>query len=205
MLKKRKTKDTKSKILRDKSKENKEKSDEEKIELEEIVEKSPKINLQNISKLNANSFTNMKFIDIEAPVLERIAGQPAGPKFISTGRTPSSSENNNSESKGFTYISNAGQSKESKYIPSGHSGASPERINPLSAGRNFSEFNLPKQETMEMRWSPDVRVEPSFVETIRTPIERIDSSKRGRENPFELDQKKYAKYDPDLPKHSLLP
>ncbi len=184
---------------------NKGKKDKSKEDFEEAFEKLGedfnKENFNNIQNLGFDSFMpKMESLDIKAPVLEKIAGQQ-GPKFISSQKTQGSGLRHGSETRDddeFGYVSQQSQEDNlPKYAASEQINASPKRVDMRTVGRDTSQFKVPDQKTMHKTWAPDINSNTQHRESINLQPKKVDPIKRGREDFFEREQKKYQKYDPE--------
>lgn len=139
------------------------------------------------------------------PVLERIAGEQERPRFVSTGRTRATPIFSESEEESSTYLSTNEQSEEEKYSPKGNkeSGSeriylTPQKVNPLQTRNVFQENTRQTNEDFFVH-SNETDFGSRPIETIRTMPETVNIERAGRENLFKAQEKKYEKYDPDLP------
>ncbi len=179
--------------------------DEKSEDANEDAEPETELNIEeidDIKNLDFSRFTQrMQTLDMKAPVLEEITEEQEGPRFIRTGGTTPVGSQSGEDSDEFTYIPSNTQNEENetRYVPSEQISASPQRINPMKERINVTGFNAPSPETFFTQSR-----EASFgggwtAEKIRTQPERVDPRKAGREDPFQQEERKYEKYEPDRP------
>jgi len=197
---KEKTKD-KDKILEEISKKLKE------IQNEEPDEEPEKSELEEDVDLIENSFS--QFIpslhfseDTTIPVLERVASEQPRPIFV--GTMPQTSVEASGETSGkddFKYVPSQEGNSEPKYVEKDSTiFREPERVDFTRVGREperlISERN---QGVSFMRSESFSQIESSASERTWS-VERIDSERAGRGDPFEKEKEKYKTYKPKVPK-----
>jgi len=144
---------------------------------------------------------NFKGINVDedsSPVLERIAGQQAGPRFIPRGirQTTGSASGTTSNGDETTYLTTSQSENGPTYVGSSEQiYKTPDNVIVEEAGRGpIKQFNVPGQEAF-IRHAHAQNFESSGVERISARPERIDMQAVGRENPVEVEKEKYKKYD----------
>ena len=160
----------------------------------------------NLGGLDFNQFVNITSVASQssAPVLERITGGQERPIFVGTIPQGGASASEEKEDKGgFKYVPSQEQANEPKYIESdSRINVQPAHISFERAGRENPLTQNPLQmnkEDLSERFSGQRNFESQAFEKKWQP-DRFDTRQAGRRNPLEVDEKKYEKYKPDLPK-----
>lgn len=177
----------------DKSNENDEGSDES-----SRLEKSLDLRNENFN-FNQISWPSLE-TDDSAPVLEKIAGEQAGPVFVGTisqSPTPGTSSETNGKDE-MKYLPDFNTGDEPKYV-SNHEkiNTRPERVDFSRVGKEQINPTGTFQEAPSAKsYTPNVE-SPTPEKAFRP--ERFDMEKAGRENPLEKKESEFKKYKPNLP------
>ncbi|MBU2616423.1 MAG: hypothetical protein KKB79_00365 [Nanoarchaeota archaeon] len=157
---------------------------------EKVVDDSiPPDDFDNLTDSNPRKIVNSE--GRRAPVLEAIAGEQPGPVFINRGR-PASADSDEKSDVG--YASKEDDSNEPKYSSSQSSKLyDAQNVRTESLGRTTGT----NSEVREVNLIQDERIlgESPTQEKI-WGVERFDSDKVKRQNPFEREEVKYKEYEP---------
>ena len=171
-----------------------EKEIEEEVEesgLEEsLVLKEPTLNL-DFNNLNFDQFTpSIRTMDSGSPVLESIESRIDSPGFVQMGTVSSQSESRLGESSGDTYIPSQGGDDGPKYIESGGEIRTDiGRVDMQKLGRDVGGFNTSQPQNFFV--SSESEFQSTNVEHTGMQPGRIDFQNIGRQNPLEIEERKY--------------
>ena len=181
--------------------ENEEEAEESELE-ESLILKGPKLDL-DFNNLDFSQFTPFVDSDSSSPVLENIESRIDRPGFVQTGFGPGvSADSSNSESGRDTYITSQGGDDGPKYIQSeGEVGTNVGRVDIQNLGRGSGGFNIPQPGNFFISSESDFQ--STNVEHTGMQPGRVDMQNIGRQNPLEVQEKKYEehkKYEFEHPK-----
>ncbi|MBU2503715.1 MAG: hypothetical protein KJ879_01535 [Nanoarchaeota archaeon] len=154
------------------------------------------------SEISATSFSPRFSISerVEAPALERIAGEQPGAAFIPQARIGAPVRTARKENSEISYDSNPNKKEEPKYSSnSSQLYRKVERVNPSELGKKREAFPETSPEELFVKQDYKSEVESPTRERVWT-AERVDEGKLGRENIFERESAKYKNYEPRVDK-----
>jgi len=166
----------------------------EESELEEDVN-DESINLQNFE---FHQFMNaLEETEPGSPALERRALSAPGPIFV--GGMQQGNIADEKESDKFKYVPGAGKEDEPKYISSESDINNMERFNIEEAGRRQDFFSHVNQKALFE--NSELSRFQSQDEEMPKRVERFDTERAGKKNPFDSQESTFERYKPKFPKN----
>ncbi len=176
-----------------------EKSENPDESLEEEIESGVDEEARDFGNIDFQQFTRFQIGETEgSPVLESVAREMPGPRFVRVGlAAPEAGRNasGGSSENGTTYLPTNANVNEPTYLSSSEQiYKTPETLNFSDVGRKgVDDLNTQNQEVFFR--SSETSHEQQGFERISLRPERLDVQNQGRQNPLDAEKEKYQKYD----------
>jgi len=178
-----------------------------KIQNEEADEESGKSGLEEDVDLIEDNFS--QFIpslhlseETKIPILERVASEQPHPIFVGTlPQTSMGALEENSGKDDFKYVPSQEGNNEPKYVEKDSTiFREPERVDFTRVGRDPTALIPERNQGVSFMHSESFSQIESSTPERTWSVERINSERAGRGDPFEREKEKYKTYKPKVPK-----